>query len=90
MNKHVFLQGFQSPEVLWTALAMVLGFASMRRQMICQGVGTGKRSRTILADVRTFLRVRAHMHLQVGISGEWPGAYFAHIRFDTLMSTQMR
>lgn len=62
----------------------------MRCQMIRQGIGTRKRSRTILAYVRAFLRVRTHMHLQVGIGGERPGTYLAHVRFDTVVSAQVR
>jgi hypothetical protein len=34
--------------------------------------------------------MRTHMHLQVGISGEWPGAYLAYKWFDTVMGAQMR
>lgn len=65
INKYVLLERLQSPKVLWTAFAVILGLTGVRYQMIRQGVGSRKRSRTKLIDVQPFLDVRAHVHLQI-------------------------
>ena len=63
MDEDVFLKRLESAEVLWAILAMVLGLARMRSQVVGQGVSSRKRSRAILADVWPLLSMRAHVHL---------------------------
>lgn len=57
--------------------------------MIGQSVGPSKCSRTVLTNVRPFLSVRAHVHFQIGVGGEWTRADLADVRFDAVVRAQV-